>query len=533
MRRLATILLGLGALLAAPDGRAQFTTGTAPLWSANPPQFGTATTERGLGYGRVGGNERVYVASRQGGTFVYVFNADTGAFQATAGAGAGSLDVTGISGGTNAINDVDVTTDGVVIVCNLTTNATTSAFKCYRWTSEAAAPQTVISYTGGAYRLGDKVTVTGSTADNSATVWAVAASGNRLIRFTTADNGASFTPTEYTFTGLNSGTTPAAYPDPLNANRVWINGNGIPPRLYQYDPATPATAGTLVASVPTTVVPNGSNALVAFATADSSYIATFVYEGTTATSPTYARIANVTAGPAAATLWGQTPTLTGLSSGGNGDVDVRADAPNAYTIFVLSSNNGMNAVTTQKAGLPVELVSFTGVADGATARLRWATASETNNAAFHVERLAAGAWTDVARVAGHGTTAERQQYAHDVAGLTPGAHRFRLRQVDLDGTAHLSNEVEVVVGAGANRVAVTGANPFRSGTALALTVATPQAVRVEVYDALGRRVATPFAGRVETTAAVALDGAGLPAGLYVVRAVGETFHAAVPVTKAD
>jgi hypothetical protein len=67
-------------------------------------------------------------------------------------------------------------------------------------------------------------------------------------------------------------------------------------------------------------------------------------------------------------------------------------------------------------------------------------------------------------------------------------------------------------------------NPFRSSAHLTLSVAEAQAVRVEVYDGLGRRVALLHDGRLEAGAhAFTLDGSALPAGLYVVRVTGETF----------
>jgi hypothetical protein len=69
-------------------------------------------------------------------------------------------------------------------------------------------------------------------------------------------------------------------------------------------------------------------------------------------------------------------------------------------------------------------------------------------------------------------------------------------------------------------------NPSRGRASLTLELAAAQAVRIEVYDALGRRVAVVHDGALEAGAhALTLDGAHLPAGLYVVRATGEGFTA--------
>ena len=75
-------------------------------------------------------------------------------------------------------------------------------------------------------------------------------------------------------------------------------------------------------------------------------------------------------------------------------------------------------------------------------------------------------------------------------------------------------------------------NPFLGTTEVELTVDKPQHVTVEVFDALGRRVSTlldeeVLAGRRYP---ITLDGTGLDAGIYVLRARGESFETAQRVT---
>ena len=177
--------------------------------------------------------------------------------------------------------------------------------------------------------------------------------------------------------------------------------------------------------------------------------------------------------------------------------------------------------------LPVELTSFEAHTDGNAALLRWTTASETNNAGFHVEHRAPGAtaWADVAFAAGRGTTSEAQRYERRVPGLAPGAHRFRLRQVDIDGAATLSAEVEALV-APPRGLALSAPQP-NPGSHAALTLTSDRArrVTVAVFDALGRRVAVVFEGSVDAgeSRSLVLDGRawGLTPGAYVVRAEGD------------
>ena len=66
-------------------------------------------------------------------------------------------------------------------------------------------------------------------------------------------------------------------------------------------------------------------------------------------------------------------------------------------------------------------------------------------------------------------------------------------------------------------------NPTSARAAVVLTLAAPEAVRVAVYDLLGREVATLHDGWGDRLR-LQLDSASLPAGLYIVEAQGETFR---------
>ncbi|MCC3158664.1 hypothetical protein LJ737_15565 [Hymenobacter sp. 15J16-1T3B] len=89
--------------------------------------------------------------------------------------------------------------------------------------------------------------------------------------------------------------------------------------------------------------------------------------------------------------------------------------------------------------LPVTLLDFSAQRLGpATVQLRWATAQEQDNAGFDVEKSADGtAFRRLGRVAGHGTSTQRQHYAFADADAA-GAAYYRLRQLDANGTATYS-----------------------------------------------------------------------------------------------
>ncbi len=184
--------------------------------------------------------------------------------------------------------------------------------------------------------------------------------------------------------------------------------------------------------------------------------------------------------------------------------------------------------------LPVELVLFEGVADGRAVVLRWATASETNNAGFEIQvqrpltDLQATPWQVLGYVEGHGTTLESQSYQYRAPGLAPGPHVFRLKQIDFDGTFDYSPEIEIYVELSeAYRLTPPYPNPFNHKTQLSLMVKRRQHLKVVVYDALGRRVGVLYRGEMEAEQARALvfEAGSLPSGLYVIRVEGETFSA--------
>ncbi len=298
--------------------------------AANFPSFlGTGNTERGFAFGTIGGNDRVILVDRKVSNFVYVLNAATGD-------SVGRLDTTGflaISGGTLRINDAEVSSDGVIFACNLATGAgSDTVFRVYKWTNESATPQLVVSY-NAKIRMGDKFTVTGSTADNSVVIWAVGAASKSVVKFTTVDNGATFTPTVITLVGGSTlAATPVAYPN-TTGSEFYIKSNSV--NIMRY-----LANGNVVDSVSSGVVGSGANALRYFELAGKKYLAVYVF----GTGNENASILDVTNGLATATLIGKTPTLGSVANAnGTGDVAFKTNLDNTITLYVLGTNNGIGS----------------------------------------------------------------------------------------------------------------------------------------------------------------------------------------------
>ena len=178
--------------------------------------------------------------------------------------------------------------------------------------------------------------------------------------------------------------------------------------------------------------------------------------------------------------------------------------------------------------LPVELIAFEAIVSGSDVLLQWETALERNNAGFAIERSAGEGmpFTEEAFVAGQGTTLKAQRYRHRLSSLPYGRHRFRLKQLDHDGTVHYSPEVEATVEL-PNEYELSAAypNPFNPRTQFTLTVAREQRVTIEVVDMLGRRVALLHDGSLTAKEAhrFTIEAGSLASGVYLYRAVGETF----------
>ncbi|MBO2012489.1 T9SS type A sorting domain-containing protein [Hymenobacter negativus] len=175
-------------------------------------------------------------------------------------------------------------------------------------------------------------------------------------------------------------------------------------------------------------------------------------------------------------------------------------------------------LTGSAAPLPVALTAFTAEAKGEAVLLNWATASEQHSARFEVERSTDGrAFNKIGEIAAQGTKASPTDYAFRDEKLTTSLFHhltayYRLRQVDVDGTASYS-PVRTVALAGAAAGLALFPNPAHDGAAT-LTGAAPGS-SVTVFDALGRPVTSATAD-ASGTAALVLP-AGLPAGVYVVR----------------
>jgi hypothetical protein len=181
------------------------------------------------------------------------------------------------------------------------------------------------------------------------------------------------------------------------------------------------------------------------------------------------------------------------------------------------------------APLPVELRSFTAsVVDRSHVRLRWTTATETDNHGFFPERAAAhpaSPWLPLGFVQGAGSAAEPRHYEYVDALPQPArdgeVFRYRLRQIDRTGGERLHPAVEVLVGAlpAEPWLDVPYPDPCTSSATFTFTLPQAGGVSLTIVDARGTEVLRIIDGASCDAGAhaYAVRTDALGAGLYFAR----------------
>lgn len=140
--------------------------------------------------------------------------------------------------------------------------------------------------------------------------------------------------------------------------------------------------------------------------------------------------------------------------------------------------------------LPVELTRFEVVATTTTNELYWQTASEQNNDYFEIERSADGfRFESIGQVDGAGDAYTFNEYAFSDAKPLPGTNYYRLRQVDYDGSYHLS-QVRTVFRPYPGMQARLQPTLAQEEVTLLFGEALEQNLEVTVFNTLGQKVRT-------------------------------------------
>jgi len=220
------------------------------------------------------------------------------------------------------------------------------------------------------------------------------------------------------------------------------------------------------------------------------------------------------------------------SSGSIGWINLTVNTINNVTINFIGfegSNGGADGLGTAVIGncatLPVELTYFKTQASAKTIQLNWATASETNNVGFEIERSKDGErFRKIGFVKGHGTTVEAQEYAFEDNNVFANTtYYYRLKQVDDDGTFAYS-EVQTVILKKENDIQVSDLfpNPATTEVQFQVNTAAEGTAIVELFNSTGQQLRTFQEGVQAGTNTLNLHVADLPKGTYFAKVkVGE------------
>jgi hypothetical protein len=170
--------------------------------------------------------------------------------------------------------------------------------------------------------------------------------------------------------------------------------------------------------------------------------------------------------------------------------------------------------------LPVEMTSFTAIAQKMSAQLQWTTANEVDNYGFEIERraMANSTWIMIGFVAGAGSSNIVHNYIYIDNYLLAGTYAYRIKQINNNGVFNYSNITELSIASMPKELKLFGSypNPFNPTTKVQFTVPANGNVRLNVFNIIGQKVATLFNGAAEAgnLYTTNFDASRMATGLY-------------------
>jgi len=166
--------------------------------------------------------------------------------------------------------------------------------------------------------------------------------------------------------------------------------------------------------------------------------------------------------------------------------------------------------------LPIELLSFSGQAQGTVSLLQWATASEKDNYKFEIERSRdAINFTSIGEVPGAGDSNIEINYTYTDAVPYQGINYYRLKQVDYNGTKEYSPIISIYFESGTSVTVYP--NPAYDHVTISL-VDVKEEVYAQVFNSFGQLL---IERRLDSgTHQNRLDISTLPNGNYFMRIQG-------------
>jgi hypothetical protein len=183
--------------------------------------------------------------------------------------------------------------------------------------------------------------------------------------------------------------------------------------------------------------------------------------------------------------------------------------------------------------LPVQLAYFNSTVTKRNVTLKWGTTGEINNSGFDIESAQINKdgsfnWVKTAFVTGNGTTSEEKSYTYEDKKLASGNYKYRIKQIDYNGSYEYFNLAEDVLIGTPNVFSISQnyPNPSNPKSKIDYEIPVLGKVTLKIYDITGREIATLVNETKEAGYYTAeFDGSGLASGIYFYRITGETFSA--------
>ncbi|MEO7309117.1 MAG: T9SS type A sorting domain-containing protein [Chitinophagaceae bacterium] len=465
--------------------------------------------------------DKLLVAKRS--SAIYVINAATGAQEGTLVVPS-TLD-------TYRFSKVRVTSAGVIYAISLATGAGS----CYiwRWADQAAVPTLCATITC-TERCGDSFGLSGTGTNTILYASGAGTTSNAFnIYMLNTFNGINFF-VESKITMTSSPTTNQQWAnraiDPVSnslTSDLWINGGGFPARKISVGPVSSGVrSGTLVTSV-VDGVGNGQASVgyggMRFVTSPMGNKYLIFSGGNNSYAGTKMKMINVT-DELNPTTYGidslGAPEAYVTNANGTGDAAYKFEG-DGYTVFYVSTNNGLEATRASDQELPITLGNFSATIRNKSVLIEWNTLTEANNAGFSVEKSIDGInFSQVAYVrtkAINGNSATQLNYQLEDAKLLTGKSFYRLKQVDKDGKASYSSIRNVLNANGLNLLSATIlTNPVQDNLAINIKSPATKSVVITITNATGAILLNMQ--KIVTTGEnnLSLSLSNIPTGLFMV-----------------
>lgn len=185
-------------------------------------------------------------------------------------------------------------------------------------------------------------------------------------------------------------------------------------------------------------------------------------------------------------------TLGGAQSDIGYFMNYTSDGGLIVTGHTLSFGAGVHDVWLIKLNLfiPVELISFSANKIDNKVVLNWSTATEKNNKGFFIERKKAEEeFIQIAFVQGKGTSLTQHNYSFIDDNMINEKLKYRLKQIDYDGSFSYSNIIEVDINKPTEFALYQNyPNPFNPSTSIKFSLSKETKVKIVIYDILGNLV---------------------------------------------